>query len=67
MPKIKQMERPTNAGGSNGAVEGMLFGLIFFIPFLGMAVWTALDALTGKFSDYNFDDRHIKLAEQKIT
>lgn len=45
----------------------MLFGLIFFIPFFGMTIGTAMGALAGKFSDYGFDEDFIKSVGQKVT
>ena len=38
----------------------MLFGLLFFIPFLGIAVGAAMGALSGKFADYGINDKFIK-------
>jgi uncharacterized membrane protein len=45
----------------------MLFGLIFFIPFFGLAVGAAMGALSGKFSDYGIDDNFIKQTREKVT
>jgi uncharacterized membrane protein len=45
----------------------MLFGLIFFVPFFGMAIGAAMGALAGKFSDYGIDDEFIKSVQGKVT
>ena len=45
----------------------MLFGLIFFIPFFGLAVGVAMGALSGKFADYGIDDNFIKQMRDKVT
>ena len=45
----------------------MLFGLIFFVPFFGMAIGAAMGALAGKFSDYGIDDDFIKSVQGKVT
>jgi uncharacterized membrane protein len=50
-------------GALDGAFWGMLFGLIFFIPLLGMAV----GALTGSMADVGIDDDFIKSVQGKVT
>jgi len=45
----------------------MLVGLLFFVPFFGLAVGAAMGALTGKFADYGIDDKFIKEVQTKIT
>ena len=37
-PKTRQLHSLTGAGALGGAFWGMLFGLLFFVPLLGMAV-----------------------------
>ena len=37
-PKTKHMANLAGAGALDGAFWGMLFGLIFFVPFFGMAI-----------------------------
>jgi uncharacterized membrane protein len=46
---------------------GMLFGLIFFAPFLGLATGTAIGAISGKITDYGINDNIIKSVHAKIT
>jgi len=45
----------------------MLFGLIFFVPFFGLAVGAAVGALSGKMADYGIDDNFIKQTRDKVT
>ncbi len=45
----------------------MLFGLIFFMPFFGLAVGAAIGALAGHFSDYGIDDKFIKEVQSEVT
>jgi uncharacterized membrane protein len=45
----------------------MLFGLLFFIPFLGLAVGAAAGAIAGSMSDVGIDDKFIKSVGESIT
>ena len=45
----------------------MLFGLLFFIPLLGLAVGAAMGALAGSFTDVGIDDNFIKEVRSKVT
>jgi uncharacterized membrane protein len=45
----------------------MLFGLIFFVPFLGLAIGAGMGALTGAFADYGIDDNFIKSVRSQVT
>jgi uncharacterized membrane protein len=45
----------------------MLFGLIFFVPFFGMAVGAAMGAIGSKFADYGINDDFIKQTREKVT
>jgi uncharacterized membrane protein len=45
----------------------MLFGLLFFVPLLGMAVGAAMGALTGSMTDVGIDDNFIKSVKQRVT
>ena len=49
-----------------GAFWGMLFGLIFFVPLLGMAVGAGIGALTGSMTDVGIDDAFIKRMREEI-
>jgi uncharacterized membrane protein len=58
--KIKQANSLVGAGALGGAFWGMLIGLLFFMPWLGMAVGAVTGALAGKLTDYGIDDSFIK-------
>ena len=45
----------------------MLFGLIFFVPILGMALGSAAGGLNGAFSDIGIDDDFIKQVREYVT
>ena len=45
----------------------MLFGLIFFVPFFGLAVGAAMGALSGKMADYGISDDFIKKTRNQVT
>ena len=44
-----------------------MFGLLFFIPFLGLAIGAVTGALTASFQDYGIDDNFIKSVQGKVT
>ena len=59
-PKVKQAQKLVGAGALGGAFWGMLIGLLFFMPWLGLAVGAAAGALAGHFTDIGIDDKFIK-------
>jgi uncharacterized membrane protein len=58
--KVKQATSLVGAGAMGGGFWGMLIGLLFFAPWLGLAVGAVTGALAGKFTDIGVDDRFIK-------
>lgn len=64
--KIKQAHSLVGAGALGGAFWGMLIGLLFFMPWMGLAVGSVTGALAGKFSDYGIDDKFIDEVGQRI-
>jgi uncharacterized membrane protein len=58
--KVKQAQSLVGAGALGGAFWGMLIGLLFFMPWLGLAIGAVTGALAGKFSDIGIDDNFIK-------
>ena len=58
--KVKQAQSLVGAGALGGAFWGMLIGLLFFMPWMGLAVGAISGALAGKFSDIGVDDDFIK-------
>jgi len=58
--KVKQATSLVGAGALGGAFWGMLIGLLFFAPWLGLAIGAVTGALAGKFTDTGIDDKFIK-------
>ena len=66
-PRTRQVNHDTCAGVLGAAFWGMLFGLIFFVPSLGMAFGAALGALAGKFSTYGIGRCFVNSVSEKVT
>ena len=66
-PKTKQLISLAGIGALNGACWGMLFGLIFFVPILGLAVGAAFGAMGASMADVGIDDDFIKKTKEKVT
>lgn len=58
--KVKQANNLVGVGALGGAFWGMLIGLIFFMPWLGLAVGAITGAIAGKATDVGIDDDFIK-------
>ncbi|HET6615590.1 MAG TPA: DUF1269 domain-containing protein [Dehalococcoidia bacterium] len=58
--KVKQATSLVGAGALGGSFWGMLIGLLFFAPWLGLALGAVTGALAGKFTDIGVDDNFIK-------
>lgn len=58
--KVKQANSLVGAGALGGAFWGMLIGLLFFMPWLGLVAGAVGGALGGKLSDTGIDDNFIK-------
>ena len=64
--KVQQATSLVGAGALGGAFWGMLIGLLFFVPWLGLAVGAASGAIAGKFGDVGIDDNFIKQVGSSI-
>ena len=51
----------------SGAFWGLLFGLIFFVPLLGMAVGAGMGALGAAMTDFGINDEFIKQLRADVT
>jgi len=58
--KVKQAVNLVGTGTVGGAFWGMLIGLLFWMPWLGMAIGAITGAISGKLSDYGINDDFIK-------
>jgi uncharacterized membrane protein len=58
--KVKQAVNLVGSGALGGAFWGMLIGLLFWMPWLGLAVGTLTGALGGALSDYGVDDGFVR-------
>jgi uncharacterized membrane protein len=58
--KVKQVVNLVGEGALGGAFWGMLIGLLFFMPWMGLAIGAISGALAGKLSDIGIDDGFIK-------
>ena len=64
--KVKQVNNLVGAGAWGGAFWGMLIGLLFFAPWLGLAVGAITGAIAGKATDVGIDDKFIKQVGEEI-
>jgi uncharacterized membrane protein len=64
--KIHQGTNLTARGALSGGFWGMLIGLIFWMPWLGLAIGAATGAISGKLTDIGIDDEFIKDTAEAI-
>ncbi|NIM92575.1 MAG: DUF1269 domain-containing protein [Anaerolineales bacterium] len=64
--KVKQSNDLVGAGALGGAFWGMLIGLLFWAPWLGLAIGAVTGAIAGKYSDIGIDDSLIKEVSEDI-
>ena len=62
--KLNQLFHPTAVGAASGSFWGLLIGLLFMMPLVGVAIGAGAGALGGAVSDFGINDRFMKdLAE----
>jgi uncharacterized membrane protein len=66
-PKTRELHSRTKIGALGGGFWGLLFGLIFFIPILGLAIGAASGALFGSMADAGISESFIKNVREKVT
>jgi uncharacterized membrane protein len=64
--KVTQAHSLVGAGAFGGAFWGMLIGLLFWAPWLGLAIGAVTGALAGKFNDIGIDDNFIKSVSSEV-
>lgn len=58
--KLNQLFSMTGAGATSGGFWGLLIGILFLNPLLGVAVGAASGALGGKLTDVGINDKFMK-------
>ena len=66
-PRTRQLKPTMGKYSLIGAFWGLLFGLIFAVPLLGLALGGGMGALTASMADIGIDDDFIKEVRQKVT
>jgi uncharacterized membrane protein len=66
-PQTHQLYNLAGVGALGGAFWGFLFGLIFFVPLLGLAVGAAAGGLMGALTDVGIDNKFIDETRSKVT
>ena len=66
-PQTRQLHSMTGALALGGAFWGFLFGMIFFVPLLGMAIGAGMGAWGGALTDVGIDDAFINKVREKVT
>jgi uncharacterized membrane protein len=64
--KLNQATSLVGAGALGGSFWGLLIGILFLAPWLGLAVGAATGAIAGKFTDIGIDDKFIKEVGETI-
>lgn len=64
--KVKQAQSLVGAGASGGSFWGLLIGLLFLAPWLGLAIGVATGAIAGGMTDVGVDDKFIKEVDENI-
>ncbi len=58
--KLQQMYSLTSSGALSGGFFGLLIGMIFLSPLLGLAVGAGAGAISGALADIGIDDNFMK-------
>jgi uncharacterized membrane protein len=64
--KVSQAVSLVGAGALGGSFWGLLIGLLFLAPWLGLAIGAATGAIAGKFTDVGIDDKFIEEVGETI-
>lgn len=64
--KLNQLFNTTAVGAMTGSFWGLLIGVLFLNPLLGVAVGAASGALGGALTDFGIDDKFMKELAESI-
>ena len=64
--RVKQAQSLVGAGALGGSFWGLLIGLLFWAPWLGLAIGAASGAIAGGMTDIGVDDKFIKEVGENI-
>lgn len=64
--KVKEEPKLTGIGAVGGAFWGLLIGIVFLIPVVGVAVGAATGAIAGHFANYGISKDFIRQTESAI-
>jgi uncharacterized membrane protein len=64
--KIKQEPKFTGIAAVGGAFWGLLIGIIFFVPLIGVAVGATAGAIAGHFAKYGISSEFMQDVERSI-
>jgi len=64
--KVKEEHSLAGAGAIGGAFWGLLVGLVFFVPAVGMAVGAASGAIAGHFTKYGITQEYMSQINEAI-
>ncbi len=64
--KIKQAVSLVGAGALGGSFWGLMIGLLFWAPWLGLAIGAVAGAIAGGLTDMGVDDKFIRDVGQSI-
>ena len=64
--KVNQAQSLVGVGALGGSFWGLLIGLLFLAPWLGLAIGAATGAVAGKLTDTGVDDKFIKEVGENI-
>jgi uncharacterized membrane protein len=66
-PCARELRGIGQHGALGGGFWGLLFGLIFFVPMLGLAIAAAAGALIATMADVGISDSFIREVREKVT
>jgi uncharacterized membrane protein len=65
-PRTRQLHVTKGAAALTGAFWGFLFGLIFFVPLLGLTLGAGLGALVAALANFGIDDDFIEQVRAEV-